>query len=69
MDGEDAMYGLGLEADFLLETPRRQAAAALHELAANRVLEVLDFIAIGRPVEWVRVGHAEQGSRLAQALA
>ena len=40
----------------------------LHERAANGVLEILHFVAVGRPVQRVRVRQAKQGRRLAQSF-
>ena len=43
-------------------------AAAPHQPAADGVLEILHLVAVGRPVQRMRVRHAEQRRRLAQAL-
>ena len=45
-----------------------QQAPSLHERATDGVLEILDFVAVGRPVDGVGVRHAEQGHGVSQPL-
>src|ERR1043165_6673698 len=43
-----------------------EQSGALHELAADRVLEVLNLVAIAGPVQGMRVSQADERRRLAQ---
>ena len=43
-------------------------APALHQLAANCVLEVLHLVPVGRPMQGVRPSQARQRLRVAQSL-
>src|SRR5262245_21047035 len=45
-----------------------QQAGALHKPAANRVLEILYLVAVGRPVQGVRMGQTHHWGRLALAF-
>ena len=50
-----------------VQSPRKQSLS-LHQRAANRLFEILHFIAVGRPVNRMRPGHPRQRLRIPQPL-